>query len=35
MPNGIMKVGIWEDGKRMRWIEQVNPSMSTHENMLE
>jgi hypothetical protein len=25
LPNAVTKIGIWEDGKRIRWIEQIDP----------
>ena len=24
LPNGVVKIGIWEEGKRIRWIQQLN-----------
>lgn len=33
LPTGVTKIGIWEDGKRIKWIDHINPSNSTLEEI--
>lgn len=31
MTTGMIRIGIWEEGKRIRWISEIDPNQTSDE----